>query len=282
MDYPSEECRNLLLQAEAYEGQTDHYNAIKLYKRAIRLAPHWLPPYERLCQVYKNRREWKAVVHYNKKVVALDPTRAQHWWDLGIGAAATGRRRLARRIWHKFGHNTGPNFGRKPLTVQLRHSGMYELVWARPLDPARVVLESIPHPDSDRSFQDILLMDKEQVGTTIVGNRRLPIYPELDLLKRSHYHTWSCQLTGAGTEDVQLLENLCREAALGFEVWSNAQRSLRLSGQREYYAQHTHRPDYEDGVLVAIAGKREKNVVEVLRSWKVISLKEWHDLERHR
>lgn len=281
MNYPSEECRNLLLQAEAYEVQQDDYNAIKLYKRAIRLAPQWLPPYEHLCQVYKKRREWKAVIHYNKKVVALDPTRAQHWWDLGIGAAATGRQRLARRIWHKFGHDTKASFGRKPVTIQLVHSGMYELVWARPLDPARVVLESIPHPDSDRSFQDVLLVDKHQVGTTVVGNRRLPIYPELDLLKRSHYHTWSCQLLGVDTEDVQLLENLCREVSLGFEVWSNANRSLRMSEQREYYARYTHKSDYEDGVLIAIAGKREKSVVDVLRSWTVISLKEWQGLEQH-
>jgi len=194
MDYPSEECRKLLLQAEAYEVQKDDYNAIKLYKRAIRLVPEWLPPYVNLCQVYKRRREWKAVVHYNKKVVALDPTRAQHWWDLGIGASATGRRRLARRIWNKFGQGAEASFGRKPVAVQLKHSGMYELVWARPIDPARVILESIPHPDSDRTYQDILLIDKDRVGTTVVGNRRLPIYPELDLLKRSHYHTWSCQL----------------------------------------------------------------------------------------
>jgi len=55
-----------------------------------------------------------------------------------------------------------------------------------------------------------------------------------------------------------------------------------MSEHREYYAQHTHKSYQEDAVMVAMAGKREKNVVDVLRSWKIISLKEWDVLERHR
>lgn len=278
MEQPSEECRQLLLQAEVFEEKKDHYNAIKLCKRALKLEPEWLPPYLCLCRIYKDRREWKAVVHYNKKVVAKEPGRPANWWDLGIAAAATGRFRLAKRVWKKFGAHPST---RHPLPVQLTHNSMYELVWTRPIDPARVVLEGIPHPGSGRTYRDVLLIDNQPVGTTVIGNRRMPIYPELDLLKRSHYQTWSCILEEADTKDITVLEGLCRDAHVGMELWSNANRSMTLKGQKEYYANGWFDDLNEGGIILALAARREAQVHEVLRSWKVISLKNWRSLERH-
>lgn len=280
MENPSEECRALLQQAEVYAEQQDHYHAVKLCKRAIRLSPGWLPPYLCLSQIYLKRREWKAVVHYNKKVVALDPSRQGNWWNLGLGAAATGRFRLARRVWRKFGLTDRRSFQKKPVVVQLQHSGMYELVWAQPLDPVRVALESIPHPASDRCYRDVVLIGREQVGTTVAGQHRLPVFAELDLLKRSHFQTWSCLLEEATSSDIQTLEELCRNAQLGMEIWSNANRSMRIPQQSEYHAQNWWSED-DETAFVAIAGRQEKPIREVLRSWSVITLKQWHDLKRH-
>lgn len=281
MEGPTEESRQLMNQANEYASGGDDYNAIKLCKRAIRLSPGWLPPYECLCRIYKRRREWKAVLHYNKKIVAIDPARPGNWWDVGLGAAATGRFRLARSVWSKFGQGDIKSFQRKPVIVQLIHSGLYELVLARPLDPVRVVLESIPHPKSDRTFRDVLLIGHEEVGTTIVGNRRLSVYPELDLLKRSHFQTWSCILEQVDQSDIHLMEDLCRDAIVGMEVWSNANRAKVIEGKHEYYASNGGHNAGDGEVVLALAARREQHIRNVLSSWKVIALKSWRNLERH-
>jgi len=270
-----------MIQAYEYASGGDDYNAIKLCKRAIRLSSGWLPPYECLCGIYKRRREWKAVLHYNKKIVAIDPARPENWWDIGLSAAATGRFRLARSVWSKFGQKGIKPFQRKPVIVQLTHSGLYELVLARPLDPVRVVLESIPHPKSDRTFRDVLLIGHEEVGTTIVGNRRFSIYPELDLLKRSHFQTWSCILEQVGQSDIHLMEDLCRDANVGMEIWSNANRAKVIEGKHEYYANNGGHDAGEGEVVLALAARREQQIRDVLASWKVIALKNWRNLERH-
>ena len=281
MESVPEECRALLLKADVYVEQGDDYNAIKLYKRAIRMAPSWISPYAALGQLYKRRKEWKAVVYYHKKVVSLDPKRKENWWDLGIGASATGRFRLARTVWNKFGISSTPRQKPVQIAVQLTHNGMFEVVGALKIDPARAMLISIPHPKSDRSYRDIILIDKNRIGTTITGNKKWPIFQELDLLKRSHFQTWSCVLENATEHDLQILEKLADEAKVGIEIWSNASKSMDISNRSEYFST-PHAMNEEGEVIIAFGARRARHVREVLRSWQVISLKRWHDLERHR
>lgn len=283
MEHVPEECRALIDQADQYTAAGDHYNAVKLYKRAIRLAPDWIPPYHALGKLYKSRKEWKAVVYYHKKVVAIDPARQDNWWDLGIGAAAIGRMRLAQTVWNKFGLSPFQENHKRKVAVQLVHHGLYEVVGGLQLDPARVVLSSIPHPGSDRGYKDIILIDRDKVGTTVAGNKRWPIFRELDLLKRAHFQTWSCMLQDTAPHDIDLLEKLCTEANIGMEIWSNASRSMQVKGQTEFHAYPWRSERVSDQkMLVALAARRARPIREVLSNWKVISLKEWHSLERHR
>lgn len=278
MEYPSKEIQTLYLNASNYDRKGDVYNAVKLYKRIIRLNADWSPPYYQLGLIYKNRQEWKACLHYHKKFLARDSSVRQAWWNLGIAASALKKWRIARNVWNKFGLSpTGAN----PHCIQLKTANLFELFWVQSLDPARGRISNIPFPASDRRYGDIVLFDNEIVGYNVVNNRRVPIYPELGLFKRSVYRTWSCLLIGASKKDIQTLEQLCQNASLGFEIWSNASRAYSPQFEShlpEYYSPTDLTETPEEGVIVALAGKREKAIVDTLNSWEVISLKQYTGL----
>lgn len=282
MEYPSDEIKELYQQALVYDDQGDVYNAVKLYKRIIRLDTDWAPPYFQLGYIYKKRQEWKACLHYHKKFLARSPSEKKAWWNLGIAASALNKWRIARNVWSKFGLSPTES---APCCIQLKTATRFELFWVKSLDPARGRITNIPFPASDRRYGDIILFDKEVVGYNVVGNKKVPIYPELGLYKRSVYRTWSCFLVGATLKDVETLENLCQNAALGFEVWSNASRAFspRLENQLpEYYSPSELNAAPEEGIIVALAGKREKAIVDTLKSWEVISLKQFTSLHHFR
>jgi tetratricopeptide (TPR) repeat protein len=274
----------LLADADNYRQQGDVYQAVKLYKLLVRKAPEWLLPHQALAKIFKERQEWKAVVHYNKKSVALDPSLQQSWWDLGIGTFAIGKKRQARRIWNKFGWT--PAQLPSAVSVQLLHSGIIEMVWVQPLNPVSGIIKSIPHPQSDRSFLDLILFDREVLGYHVANQKRIPIYQELDLLKRSYYHTFSGIVEGATEADLDLFTQLAYDQGMGFEIWSNAARSRRLqkpNEQTEYYSSKAifGNTSEANGVLFALSGKNKKAIHQLIKSWKIITLNEVHDLEEH-
>ena len=50
--------QQLLEEARRYDKAGDTYNAVKLYKRLIKLDSDWLEPYAALGRIYHDRREW--------------------------------------------------------------------------------------------------------------------------------------------------------------------------------------------------------------------------------
>lgn len=141
MHYPSEEIGALYEKALLYDEQGDVYNAVKLYKRIIRLDSHWSQPYYRLGVIYKKRQEWKACLHYHKKFLAQDPSDRQAWWNLGIAASALNKWRIARNVWNKFGLKPTNS---TPQCIQLKTRKQFELFWVDTLDPARGRIRNIP------------------------------------------------------------------------------------------------------------------------------------------
>lgn len=280
----SQDQLQLFNDAALYQQKGDVYHAVKLYKLLVRKAPGWLKPYQALAEIFKARQEWKAVAHYNKKAVALDPSLQQAWWDLGIATFAIGKKRQARRIWNKFGWT--PRQLPKAVSVQLQHSGLLEMVWVQPINPVSGLIKSIPHPKSDRSFRDLILFDKAILGYHIADQKRIPIYQELDLLKRSFFHTCSGIINAPSEADLTLFTRLAHDQGMGFEVWSNAARSRSLqqpNEQTEYYSGKSIFPTDQEstGVLFALSGKSKKGIKQLINSWKVITLQEVHDLELH-
>ncbi len=282
---PTPDILKLYEQAKDYDLKGDTYNAVKLYKRVAKMAPEWAPPFVRLGLIYKLRREWKPALHYAKRAVAIDSSLQESWWNLGIAATALKKWRLARNVWSKFGIDTREPDRKMPLiSVRLQYKGQFEILWAQRVDPARCLIRNIPHPDSGHRYLDEVLIDGKVSGYNVIRQKRYPVFDELGLFKRSPYHTFSAQLEKARPEDIQQLEKLCREAGLGFEVWSNASRQHNKQASQslpEYYPKEQISNDLPETTLVAIAARRVRQVVQTLRTWEMISLRSFSMLERH-
>ncbi len=268
--------------AEEYRKIGDVYNAVKLYKLAIRYRSDFFDPYQRLSAIYKQRADWKAAMYYTKKALALQSADQQLWWDLGIAATALGKRRLAGAVWQKFGWSSP---GQKPLSVKLRWQDQEEILWSQPLGPATVQLLSIPHPQSEHRFGDRLLVDrKDIVGYHIANQRRHPIFPKLDTLKRSNYRTYSCYIDTCAKAATDKLAELCRAEKLGFEIWSNANLHSQTTQQTqtpEYYDSFTPQEHQLEALLIAVACSNSRQVKRVLDAWQVITFHQYFDLVCH-
>lgn len=277
-------------EALRFDKVGDVYTAVKLLKKVIRIEPEWPEGFVALGTIYHRRREWKPAFHYWKQALALDADDRDAWWHLGLAAVGLSRMRVASSVWDKFGFTKVALD--KPLALEIRQpEGGYEILWMQPLDAGRCRILSIPHPGSGLRYRDTMIYDRRtQTGTNVVDRRRVPIYRSLSRLKRSPYQTFSCLLHTSGEAAIQQLEQLCFDAGLGFEVWSNASRTTRLNRKNatelekdnfpEYYNDLVPRPDHGTA-LVAIAAIHPAEVERTLNAWEIISLEGFSDLKQH-
>ncbi len=267
----------LLKQAIAYDESGDVYNAVKLYKRVLCLAPDEIEPYLRLVRIYKVRCEWKSVLHYAKKVVSLDAGQHQVWWDLGLAASALGRDRIARSVWSKF---AAPFRWKKRIVLQLSLNGAFEIVLARAIDPTRAILCSIPHPESGMRYWDLVLFDREVVGYSMHGNSREPVFPVLYRVKPSFFNTYCCILENCTKSGLEILSRLCEDADIGWEIWSDAtwESPVISEGKRpEFFGKTIFKEEGATSLCIALAAKQEEEAREVLNNWALISLGTYMD-----
>ncbi|WP_116128262.1 tetratricopeptide repeat protein [Lewinella sp. IMCC34183] len=277
---------DLYEQALRYDRVGDPYTAVKLLKKVTRIVPEWADAFRVLGTIYSRRHEWKPAFHYWSKTVALDADDRDAWWQLGLAAVPLKRMRIAQTVWSKFGFADLDT--KRPLGLQLRHQDGYEILWMQALDAARGRVVSIPHPGSGMRYRDLMLYDRRgQQGYNVIGRRRVPIYDAVTRIKRSPYQTFSCLLHTGDAARIEQLEQLCYDAGLGFEVWSNATRAVQHDRANasdderrafpEYYSDLLPRP--ENGTaLVAIAAVHPAEVERVLNAWQIISLQQYSDL----
>lgn len=284
MAYIPPDPQQLFEEAKRYQQLGDVYHAVKLFKRIVKLSPEWVAPYLELGRIYQSRREWKPAFHYFKKTVAFVPDQREAWWSLGIAATALKKDRIARSVWAKFGVQELPRTGEG---LRLSYNGSFEILWMLAQDPAKGHILSIPHPDSGFRYRDVVLYERKAVGYHVVEQRRIPVYQELGVFKRSPYQTFSCLLHHPNPEQIKQLERLCLEAKLGFEVWSNAARSMVLNNPKafpEYYSRPILPPETpsddtpDDHALIAIAALHEAEVLHILDAWQIIALGNYSDL----
>jgi hypothetical protein len=281
MQYPSDDIRHLYEQALIYQDQGDVYNAVKLFKRLIRLAPSWLPPFKELSLLYKYRRDWKAALHYAKKSVALDPSYRTGWWNIGIAATALKKERVAKRVWNKFGLEANKSPYTNPVGLKLEFEKKFEILWTKTISPAKARIISIPMPATDRRFQDLVLYDEEPAGFNVIEGKKHPVFDELGLIKRSRYHTFSVQIHTTDNEVLNLLEQLCFNNQMGFENWSNATKAYSPKEQKEFYGKEILPEAVGPSSHIAIAALKEFDAQQVLQAWSIISLKQYSDLVQH-
>ncbi|MEM6396536.1 MAG: hypothetical protein AAF741_09325 [Bacteroidota bacterium] len=268
--------------ARRYDEAGDLYHAVKLYKRVAKLVPDWAEPHRSLGQIYSTRKEWKPAYHYWQKSIGLDAEDREAWWQLGIAATGLRKMGIAKAVWNKFGLDKIDL--KKPLGLRIQHQDGFEVLWMQCLDPGRARILSIPHPSSSLRYRHLMLYDRRDVvGTHVVSKRRVPIFAGLAPLKASPFKTHSCLLHTGEEKMIARLELLCHEAGIGFEVWSNANRTMtpeNAAAFPEYYSDLLPKKNTETA-LIALAAIHPAEIERVLNDWQIITLGSYSDLRAY-
>ncbi|RMG88734.1 MAG: hypothetical protein D6714_00190 [Bacteroidetes bacterium] len=283
---PLSEIESLYRQAADYQQKGDVYNAVKLCKKIIKIAPDWSAPFSLLSLIYKTRNEWHPTLYYSHKAVSNNPFDERAWTNMAIAATALRKWLTARKAWNHVGYdfpekNQVINMDLGLVAVRINSQSRPEIVWARRVCPARARIQSIPQPASELRFEDLILTDAEPCGFHIQNGIRRPVFEALQLLKPSRKWTFIARLNTDNPADVLTLERICAEAGLGFDNWSKAIRQLTASSNPqlpEYFQDSFANNPSFDHQLVAISAEWQMEVRQVLEAWKIVTLKSYSGL----
>jgi len=283
LEAPQSHIQPLFKKAVALDRKGDVYTAVKIYKKLIKLAPDWHLPYQYLTSIYKYHNDWKAAFYYGQRAIENGADKEDMWRNFAIAATALKKWQVARSAWNKVGFQLkeatkAPEFDMGLIPVRLRYDNFQEIVWAKQIDPARAIIESIPDPVSDRSYGDLILIDFKVTGYRVIKGKRVPVYDELELIKRSHYRTFLVFLYDAQQNEADLLDRLCWNEDLGFDNWSHLnelQLNKNLTRLPEYYNEDLDFDLYGEDMRIAVAAENPADIEKVMQAWGAISLKEY-------
>ena len=285
---PDPHAEQVFREAEAYQRKGDVYTAVKLFKKAIRLAPGWARPYVQLGSLYKDRADWKTCLHYTNKGLLIDGEEKQAWTNLGLAATALKKWKTARQAWNRLGYefketDQSTDFDLGTVALYLNPRTRPEVVWAHRLDPARATVQSIPQPGSGHRYHDTVLFDPASEGTQVVGARRWPAYRALQVLKTSPFKTFSVEIVEASLPQMDVLAQLCGQEGMGFDNWSATTHLYLPPTFRENPEFHVHplpREATAQNALIGLAAKSQRSLQRVLRNWEIITLCHYKDLQQ--
>jgi tetratricopeptide (TPR) repeat protein len=237
-------------RAAADRGDLDA--AERLYREAIEAEPQHPFPWFNLGLLAKHRGDWRMAADCNQRAAATgragrdDPA----WWNLGIAATALGDWATARRAWSEYGveilPGEGPvvmDFGMRP--VRLSPHGGAEVVWGHRIDPARIVVESVPSPDSGHRWHDVVLHDGVPNGERELNGARVPVFDELVRLEPSDVPTVVADVWCASSGDSDALSAWFHREGWAGEDWERTVRYLCKACSEGSLEAHQHDPDDE-------------------------------------
>ncbi len=249
--------------------------AVELFEKAIALAPRWSTPLYNLGLLFKNEGEWEKSLEYNRRAAKLDAKCQEAWWNMGIAATALGRWDAARAAWRGYGIDVpageGPiemNCGYCP--IRLNPDEAAEVVWARRIDPARAEIVSMPFPESDHRWKDIVLNDGAPVGHRKVDGKDIPVFNELELLEPSPFGTYVASVAlPSGSEAARRLVEIADRLEGCAEDWSTSVRMLcKACSEGRPHLTHDSESVPADGVhLIGIAARNREHAERILADW---------------
>jgi tetratricopeptide (TPR) repeat protein len=250
--------------------------AVEVYKKAIAADRTWSVPLYNLGLVYKDQRRWRQSLDYNRRATVLDPEDEAAWWNLGIAATALARWDVARAAWRGFGieipEGVGPvDFSCGFGPIRLNPQGNAEIIWAHRIDPARAVIASIPFPESNHRWRDLVLNDGAPVGYRQYNGREYAVLNEIQLLEPSAFGTYIASVTMPDNQDhVDRLAEIAAEMEGAAEDWSTSVRILckACSEGRPHEDHDTERPRPEGAHLVGIAARNRRHATRILNAWE--------------
>jgi len=211
------------------EGLLDE--AARALEQSVKLMPTASVAWFDLALVYKWQHRWPECLRANQRVLERDPTEAAAQWNLGIAATALGEWAVARKAWRGYGVDVGDgegplelNLGMAPVRLNPETSG--EVVWGPRIDPARVVVQNVPLPDSGYRWGDVVLHDGEPVGERMWEGHTYDVFNVLERLTRSDVPTCQVSALAPTPDDAAALETLFGEAHLSAEDWTGRVRLL--------------------------------------------------------
>jgi len=160
--------------------------AVRFYSFASSIDPGWSAPRYNLGLLYKYLGNWQESLRYNEQAAALSEDDEAAWWNLGIAATALRDWTKARLAWERVGIKLPSGAGElnwppMPACVRLEPKKSGEVVWGERLDPARILVLSVPLPASKYRFRDIVLNDGAANGTRMLNSVEIPVFDELEV-----------------------------------------------------------------------------------------------------
>jgi len=231
-------------------------------------------PFYNLGLHFKNTGRWEKSLFYNQRALKLAPTDQAACWNLGIAATALKNWTEAHRAWKAYGVELEAESGevrmpRVAACVRLNPKGDGEVVWGLRIDPARIVILSVPLPESGHRFHDIVLNDGASEGTRIDQNgREVPVFNELSLWEVSEYSTYSVRMHVPDAKSQEYLVALCDAHEMGVEDWSTLRFICAKCSRGNPGPHHCEaKPLSDDTRRFGFGAKRKEELTAVLQGW---------------
>ena len=242
--------------------------AIEFYKKSAKADPAWSTPHFNLGLQAKFAANWQQSLEHNQRAVQLNPTDQGAWWNLGIAATALRDWPQARQAWRNAGIDVPQGEGEwtwaSPATActRINPAADGEVVWGQRIDPARIIIDNIPLPESNHRFRDIVLHDGATNGTRSWQDTEVPVFDELELWQPSPYATF--QVT-ADTE-IDALAEICLNRDLCFEDWSSIRPLCKQCSEGN---PGPHACSNTPGQhRLAVAAKSQSEVEQAIEEWQ--------------
>lgn len=241
---------------DLFKRKSDEQRAIEAYNLGLKA---------------KYQGDWRESLAQNQRADRLRPGDESTIWNLGIAATALSEWDEARRAWRGCGIevNDGPGevlWSEMKACVRANPSGAADVVWGMRIDPARIRIENVPLPASERRYGDVLVNDGAEEGTRISNGSEYPVFDELGIWKISSYSTFEVQLVMPNESAMENLQSRCRESGLWVEDWGTV-RILCEVCSRGTPGEHvcTNEPTGQN--QYGFAAKSESALRSVLQGW---------------
>jgi tetratricopeptide (TPR) repeat protein len=263
----------LLDEAEVLD---DLEGAMPLYERALALDPDRAVTHYNIGLVHKYRGAWAESLYHNRRASDLRPDDESAHWNMGIAATALRDWAGAREAWRRVGvqipEGNGPiegDFGMTP--VRLNPQGNGEVVWGRRIDPVRVVLVSIPIPDSGFRAGDVVLHDGAPVGKRQSNGRTYSVFNVLELFETSASSTYEAEVRAGDAADLDALTAALDASQVAHEVWTTNVEILCRKCSEGIPHEHTS-GDVQDRAwpathLIWISTTSPESARQILQRW---------------
>ena len=216
-------------QAESEAGNSEA--ALALYEKCLAVDPERPATLYNIGLIHKYRKEWDKSLAFNSRAYALDSADEAVRWNLAIAATALRRWSIARKTWIACGIEMSDvdepitmNFGKTPVRLNPDAGG--EVVWGTRIDPVRVVIDSIPYPESGYRFADVVLHDGAPMGSRIVGEREYSVFNVLELFEPSKHSTYVASVDVPDPAGLERLSRIAADCGVEMEDWTATVRTL--------------------------------------------------------